>query len=98
MNNPFRRLTLSEKLSLLTKDAHEELIQSELTLVAARARVRIAREKLAYLASYPRNNVGLLRPMVPGSDADSGPDSVGMGADNSLPPRRISLAIPPRTR
>lgn len=75
MKNPFRVLTLPERLSILQKDKFDEYLQAKLTLAEATSRHRLAREKLRIVSAVPDSPEYLLagvRPTLPDLDLGRG--------------------------
>lgn len=71
MKNPFRVLTLPERLSILQKDKFDEYLQAKLTLAEATSRLRLAREKLrivSQVADSPEYLLAGVRPTLPELD------------------------------
>ena len=103
MRNPFRTLTLSEKLSILEKDAIDELIHAKLTLHSAKSRVALAEAKLAEIRALTRTHAGgnlgrasILR--APGKSGDSGSLAESLRGIHQLPGATLGELSNPANR
>jgi hypothetical protein len=62
MKNPFRSLTLTERLAVLTQEKIDELLYAELAAITARANITAAREKLLLLRNFPGQLLAVAEP------------------------------------
>ena len=85
MKNPFRFLTLPEKISTIRRDKLEELLHAELTIIEAAGRADIARNKLRALATFEREHLDLHRPGLPLEGENPTPPQ-----SRGIPLRRVS--------